>query len=70
MPKIMEEIIGRLRDVPESVQDDVASTVAKLLEEYPSRDEIEAMDRGWHEYERGEFVPLYQVRNELGAGTE
>jgi hypothetical protein len=66
---LMETIIERLRQLPESDQDQVANGVAKLLQEFPALDEVEAIAQGRVAYERGEFSTLDDVEHEMGLGT-
>jgi hypothetical protein len=70
MTKLMESVINRLRQLPEADQDQVASDVAELLEDFPTPDEVAAIAAGRAEYERGEFIGLDQLEHEMGIGTD
>jgi predicted transcriptional regulator len=70
MTKLLEQAIERLRQLPEDMQDTAARALISQLEEEPELGDREANDRGWAEYERGEFVTLKEFRNEMGFGTQ
>jgi predicted transcriptional regulator len=69
MTKLMEMIIDRLRQLPESNQDQVANGVAELLEEFPAPDEVEAIAEGRAAYERGEFSTPDDVEHDMELGA-
>lgn len=68
MTKLLKEAIERLRQLPEEMQDSAARAVMSRLEEEPEPGDLEAIEQGWKEFERGEFVTLEEWRNEMGLG--
>jgi hypothetical protein len=64
MTRLMEIIINRLRQVPEGNQDQVASVVANLLEEFPTPQDHTAIAEGRAAYERGEYIALDQLEHD------
>jgi hypothetical protein len=68
MTQLLEEVIDRLRHLPEGMQDTAARAVMMQLEEEPEPGDLEAMAAGWDEYQRGEVVALDQLRHEMGLG--
>ena len=68
MTHLLEEVIDRLRNLPEGMQDTAARAVMMQLEEEPEPGDLEAMAAGWDEYQRGKVVTLDQLRHDMGPG--
>jgi len=68
MTKLLDEAIDRLRQLPEGAQDVAARALMRQLEEQPEPGDLEAIEAGWHEYQRGDFVTHQQLRHEMGFG--
>ena len=68
MTKLLDEAVDRLRQLPESVQDVAARALMQQLEEQPEPGDLEAIEVGWGEYQRGDFVTHEQLRHEMGLG--
>jgi predicted transcriptional regulator len=68
MTKLLDEAINRLRQLPETVQDVAARALMRQLEEQPESGDLEAIEAGWQEYQRGDFVTHEQLRHEMGLG--
>jgi hypothetical protein len=66
MTKLLEEAIDRLRRLPTPMQDSAARAVILQLEEEPEPGDLEAIEEGRREFERGDFVTLDQLRHEMG----
>ena len=66
MTKLLDEAIDRLRELPASVQDNAARALITQLEEEPEPDDIDAIEKGRLEFQRGEFSTLEQWRHEMG----
>ena len=64
--KLLEDAFDQLRQLPESVQDGVARAVIFQLEEQPEPGDLEAIEAGWHEYQRGDLITHQQLRHEMG----
>jgi len=64
MTKFLEEVIDLLRQLPEPMQDSAARAVLSQLEEEPEPGDLEAIEEGRREFERGEFVTLDSLRPE------
>jgi hypothetical protein len=67
MTKLLDEAFDRLRRLPASMQDSAARAVILQLEEEPEPGDLEAIEEGRCEFERGDFVTLDQLRHEMGA---
>jgi hypothetical protein len=64
MTKLLEEAIGRLRELPDDLQDIAARQLIRELEEKAEPGDIEAIENGRREFERGDFATLDQLRRE------
>lgn len=69
MTKQMENIINRLRNMPEALQDQVAADVADILEDFATPEEVAAIVRGRAEIERGEFTTLEDLKHEMESDS-
>ena len=69
MTKLLKDAIDQLRQLPNSMQDSVARAVFLRLDEEPEQGDLEDIAEGWHEFERGEFVTLEQLRHEMELDT-
>lgn len=69
MTKLLEQAIERLRELPEGMQDSAARAIISLLEEEPEPGDLEAVEAGRRQIERGEFVTLDQLEHELGSDS-
>lgn len=68
MTKLLEEAIDRLRQLPEPMQDTAARVVINQLEEELEPGDLEAVEAGLRDYQRGDFVTLDQWRHDMGLG--
>ena len=66
MTKLLEEVLQRLREFPEPMQDNAARALMRQLEEEPEPDDFEAVAEGRRDFERGDFITLEQWRHEMG----
>jgi hypothetical protein len=65
MTRLMESIINRLRKVSASEQDELARDVAELLDEIPTKEELNAIVEGWEAYDSGDYMTLSQLEHEM-----
>jgi predicted transcriptional regulator len=70
MTKLLDEAIDRLRQLPEGMQDIAARALMRQLEEQPEPGDREAIEAGWDEYRRGDFVTHEQLRHEMGLSDQ
>jgi hypothetical protein len=66
MTKLLEQAIGRLRQLPEEMQDSAARAVMSQLEEEPEPGDLEAIKQGREDFARGDYVTLDEWRHEMG----
>lgn len=66
MTKLLEQAIGRLRQLPEEMQDSAARAVMSQLEEEPEPGDLEAIKHGREDFARGDYVTLDEWRHEMG----
>jgi len=62
MTKLLEQAIGRLRQLPEEMQ----GAVMSQLEEEPEPGDLEAIKQGREDFARGDYVTLDEWRHEMG----
>src|SRR5687768_14739181 len=63
MTKLLEEAIGRLRQLPENMQDMAARQLIRQLEEEPEAGDRDAVEEGRRAYKAGEFITLDQWKH-------
>jgi predicted transcriptional regulator len=63
--KLLEQVVERLRQLPEDMQDKAARALLLQIEEEPEPGDLEAIAEGQRDFERGDFVTLEQLRREL-----
>jgi hypothetical protein len=68
MTKLLDAAIERLRQLPATMQDSAAQAVIRQLEEEPEAGDREAVAEGRGEFQRGDFVTLDQLRDDMGLG--
>jgi hypothetical protein len=68
MTKLLEQAIGRLRQLPPDVQDNAARALISQLEEEPEPGDLEAIKKGREDFARGNFITLDDWRHEMGLG--
>jgi hypothetical protein len=68
MNKLLEQAIERLRQLPDDAQDTAARALISQLEEEPEVGDLDAVQHGRREFDRGEFVSLDSWRHEMGLG--
>lgn len=69
MTELLQHIIDQLRNIPAGDQDSVAQEIAKILEEYPTTDDLAAIADGRAQFERGDYVTLEQWEHEMESRT-
>ena len=65
MTKLLEQVITRLRKMPDAVQDLAASRLLRHVNKAPEPDETEAIAKGREAFERGDFVTLDEWRHDV-----
>jgi hypothetical protein len=68
MTKLLEQAIGRLRQLPPDAQDSAARALISQLEEEPEPGDLEAIKQGREDFARGNFSTLDEWRHEVGLG--
>jgi predicted transcriptional regulator len=66
MTRLLQEAIDRLRQLPESLQDNAARALITQLEEEAEPEDLAAIEEGRMEIHRGDFVTLGQWRHDMG----
>jgi hypothetical protein len=69
MKQVIEDVIARLRALPESEQEQAAQDLMRYLADVPTMAERATIAEGRLAYERGESIPLDQWRHEMGLGS-
>lgn len=68
MTKLLEQAIGRLRQLPADAQNSLARVLISQLEEEPEPGDLEAIKLGREDFARGDFITLDEWRHEMGLG--
>ena len=64
--KLLEQVIERVRELPEHEQDIAAAEMLGYLADFPTADERIAISAGLDAFERGNFATLDDWRHEMG----
>ena len=68
MTKLLEQVIARLRKMPDVVQDLAAERLLRHVDETPEPDELAVIAEGRRAFARGEFISLNQWRHDVELG--
>jgi hypothetical protein len=68
MTKLLEEVIARLRNMPDAVQDLAASRLLRHVDDEPESDELNAIAGGRQEFVGGDFITLDEWRHDVEFG--
>ena len=68
MTKLLEQVIARLRKMPDVVQDLAAERLLRHVDEAPEPDELAAITEGRRAFAQGEFTSQDQWRHDVELG--
>jgi hypothetical protein len=68
MTKLLDKAIERLRQLPADMQNSAARALISQLEEEPEPGDREAVAERREQFDRGDFMTLQELRNEIGLG--
>jgi hypothetical protein len=69
MTKLFDEIISKVRELPEDVQDSAAEQLMQYIDEIPTLNDQASVAEGRRAFERGAFIPLDQWRHDMGLSN-
>ena len=69
MSKLLEQAIEKVRQLPEHEQDVAAAELIGYLDDFATSQERSAIAEGRQALERGDIVPLDQLRHDMELGT-
>ena len=68
MAKLLEQVIARLRKMPDVVQDLAAERLLRHVDETPEPDELAAITEGRRAFAKGDFISLDHWRHDVELG--